>query len=180
MDTRKVVQLAIFSSLVLGSTSIQNARAQPARAELPCDKDGPFAPRVDQDLLRKDLVIQPAELPRVKRGQTPNQARERGVCQDAQTGKPFILPDPPRRSGRVYPGGDEGDPSLPRGDDRDLRGSNRRGDATPPFFLRTTVFPLTTVCCKPPQLRFLSGRWSGWLSNIHLPQAIKLKAAQAV
>ena len=103
MDTRKIVRLAIFSSLVLGSTSIQNARAQPARAESPCDKDGPFAPRVDQDLLRKDLVIQPAELPRVKRGQTPNQARERGVCQDAQTGKPFILPDPPRRSGKVTP-----------------------------------------------------------------------------
>ena len=49
MDARKIVRLAIFSSLVLGSTSIQNARAQPARAELPCDKDGPFAPRVDQD-----------------------------------------------------------------------------------------------------------------------------------
>jgi hypothetical protein len=158
MDARKVVRLAI-SSLVLGSTSIQNARAQPGRAESPCDKDGPFAPRVDQDLLRKDLVIQPAEFPSVKRGQTPNQARERGVCQDAQTGKPFILPDPPRKSGRD-PGGDEGDPSLPRGDNRDLRGNNQRGDATPPFFLRTTVFPLRTVCCKPPQLRFLSGRWS--------------------
>jgi glutamyl endopeptidase len=134
MDARTILRLAIFSILVLCSTSIQNARA-----DSPCDKDGPFAPRVDQDLLRKDLVIQPAELPRVKRGQTPNQARERGVCQDAQTGKPFILPDPPRRSGRD-PGGDEGDPSLPRGDDRDLRRSNRRGDAAPPFFLRTTVF----------------------------------------
>ena len=154
MDTRKIVRLAIFSSLVFGPTSIQNARAQQAKAELPCDKDGPFAPRVDQDLLRKDLVIQPAELPRVKRGQTPNQARERGVCQDAQTGKPFILPDPPRRSGKVYPGGDEGDPSLPRGDDRDLRGSNRRGDATPPFFLRTTVFPPENRVLQTPTTSF--------------------------
>lgn len=179
MDTRKIFRLAIFSSLILSClTSIQNARAQPAKAELPCDKDGPFAPRVDQDLLRNDLVVKPAEL--VKRGRTPNQAKERGVCQDAQTGKPFILPDPPRGSGKVYPGGDEGDPSLPRGDDRDLRGSNRRGDAAPPFFLRTTVFPLITVCCKLPQRRFLSGRWSRCVSNFHLPQAVKLKAAQAV
>ena len=153
MDTRKIVWLAILSSLAFGPTSIQNARAQQAKAESPCDKDGPFAPRVDQDLLRKDLVIQPAELPRVKRGQTPNQARERGVCQDAQTGKPFILPDPPRRSGRD-PGGDEGDPSLPRGDNRDLRGSNRRGDATPPFFLRTTVFPPENRVLQTPTTSF--------------------------
>ena len=62
MDTRKIFRLAIFSSLVLVLTSIQNARAEPAKAESPCDKDGPFAPRVDQDLLRKDLVIEPAEL----------------------------------------------------------------------------------------------------------------------
>ena len=49
MDTRKIFRLAIFSSLILSClTSIQNARAQPAKAELPCDKDGPFAPRVDQ------------------------------------------------------------------------------------------------------------------------------------
>ena len=154
METRKIVRLAIFASLVLGSTSIPNARAEQARAESPCDKDGPFAPRVDQDLLRKDLVIQPAELPRVRRGQTPNQARERGVCQDAQTGKPFILPDPPRGSGKVYPGGDEGDPSLPRGDDRDLRGSNQRGDAAPPFFLRTTVFGNDNRVLQTPTTSF--------------------------
>ena len=118
MDARKILRLAIFSNLVLVLASIQNARADPVKVESPCDKDGPFAPRVDQDLLRKDLVIEPIELPRVrdKRGRTPKQARERGVCQDAQTGKPVILPDPPRRSGKqVYPGGDEGDPSLPRG-----------------------------------------------------------------
>ena len=90
----------------------------------------------------------------VKRGRTPNQAQERGVCQDAQTGKPFILPDPPRGSGKVYPGGDEGDPSLPRGDDRDLRGSNRRGDATPPFFLRTTVFPPDNRVLQTPTTSF--------------------------
>jgi hypothetical protein len=179
MDTRKIFRLAVYSSLVLGSRSIQNARAEQARAESPCDKDGPFVPRVDQDLLRKDLVIKPAELPRVNRGPPPTQAQERGVCQDAQTSKPLILPDPPSRSGRD-PGGDEGDPSLPRGDNRDLRRSNQRGDATPPFFLRTTVFPLRTVCCKPPQPRFLSGRWLDCLSNFHLPQAVKLKPAQAV
>jgi glutamyl endopeptidase len=153
MDTRKIFRLAIFSSLILSClTSIQNARAQPAKAESPCDKDGPFAPRVDQDLLRNDLVVKPAEL--VKRGRTPNQAKERGVCQDAQTGKPFILPDPPRGSGKVYPGGDEGDPSLPRGDDRDLRGSNRRGDAAPPFFLRTTVFPPDNRVLQTPTTSF--------------------------
>jgi V8-like Glu-specific endopeptidase len=154
MDTRKIFRLAIFSSLILGClTPIQNARAEPAKAESPCDKDGPFAPRVDQDLLRKDLVIEPAELPRVKRGRTPERARERGVCQDAQTGKPFILPDPPRQS-RRDPGGDEGDPSLPRGDDRDLRRSNRRGDAAPPFFLRTTVFPPENRVLQTPTTSF--------------------------
>ena len=152
MDTRKIFRLAIFSSLILSClTSIQNARAQPAKAESPCDKDGPFAPRVDQDLLRNDLVVKPAEL--VKRGRTPNQAKERGVCQDAQTGKPFILPDPPRKSGRD-PGGDEGDPSLPRGDNRDLRGNNQRGDATPPFFLRTTVFPPENRVLQTPTTSF--------------------------
>jgi Trypsin len=157
MDTRKIFRLAIFSSLILGClTPIQNARAEPAKAESPCDKDGPFAPRVDQDLLRKDLVIEPSELSRVdKRGRTPKQARERGVCQDAQTGKPVILPNPPRRSGKqVYPGGDEGDPSLPRGDDRDLRRSNRRGDADPPFFLRTTVFPPEDRVWQTPTTSF--------------------------
>jgi hypothetical protein len=155
MDAHKILRLAIFSILVLGSTSIQNARAEPANAESPCDKDGPFAPGVDRDLLRKDLVIEPAELPRAKRGRTHKQARERGVCQDAQTGKPFILPDPPRRSGReFYPGGDEGDPSLPRGDDRDLRRSNKRGDATPPFFLRTTVFPPENRVLQTPTTSF--------------------------
>ena len=46
MDTRKIFRLAIFSSLILScSTSIQNARAEQAMAESPCDKDGPFAPR---------------------------------------------------------------------------------------------------------------------------------------
>ena len=134
METREILYLAIFSSLVFGSTSIQNSRAEPAKIELPCDKDGPFAPRIDKDLLRNDLVIEPAQSPRIGRGSTPKQARERGVCQDAQTGKPVILPDPPRTE--VYPGGDGGDPSLPRGDERD---GEREGTA-PPFFLRTTVF----------------------------------------
>ena len=93
MDARKILRLAIFSNLVLVLASIHNARADPVKVKSPCDKDGPFAPRVDQDLLRKDLVIEPIELPRVrdKRGRTPKQARERGVCQDAQTGKPVIL-----------------------------------------------------------------------------------------
>ena len=154
MDTRKIVRLAIFSSLVLGSTSIQNARAEPATVELPCDKDGPFAPRVDKDLLRDDLVIKPAILPRVqeKRSRTRWQARERGVCQDAQTGKPIILPDPPR--GSVYTGGDEGDPSLPRDDERDLpRGNERRG-AAPTFFLRTTVIGSEDRVLQSPTTSF--------------------------
>ena len=57
---------------------------------------------------------------------------------------------------------------MPRGDDRDLRGSNRHGDAAAPFFLRLRFSALITVCCKLPQRRFLSGRWSGCLSNFHL------------
>ena len=76
MDTRKIFRLAIFSSLILSClTSIQNARAQPAKAESPCDKDGPFAPRVDQDLLRNDLVVKPAELGKAR----PNSQSSEGA-----------------------------------------------------------------------------------------------------
>jgi hypothetical protein len=43
---------------------------------------------VDKDLLRKDLAVEPAEMPRKseKRSRTPGQEQdaERGVCQDAQ------------------------------------------------------------------------------------------------
>ena len=43
---------------------------------------------------------------------------------------------------------------MPRGDDRDLRGSNRRGDAAPPFFLRTTVFPPENRVLQTPTTSF--------------------------
>ena len=135
MDTGKLLRLAVFSSVVLGVTSIQNAAAAPAKIESPCDKDGPFSPRVDEDLLRNDLVVEPMELPHVrgKRG-IPEQEpeAERGACQDAQTGKTIIMPDSGPGSEKAdYPGGDEGDPSLSRG---------RRDGAAPPFFLRAFVF----------------------------------------
>ena len=87
MDARKILRLAIFSNLVLGSTSIQNARADPAKVESPCDKDGPFAPRVDKDLLRKDLVIEPAELPRVRESAAKLPSK-RGSAAFARTRKP--------------------------------------------------------------------------------------------
>src|SRR5215475_10936015 len=114
MHVHKILRSAILSGLVLGL--IQGAGAGTARAESPCDKAGPFSPRVDQDLLRKDLVIAPAQIPRVREKRikrTPSQERdaERGVCQDAQTGKTITMSDPSPGSGkRANPGGDEGDP----------------------------------------------------------------------
>jgi hypothetical protein len=139
MHVHKILRCAIFSSLVLGL--IQGAGT--TRAESPCAKEGPFAPRVDEDLRRKDLVIESVEMPRVqeKRKRSPSSDAERGVCQDAQTGKTIITPDPPPGSGqRANPGGDEGDPSLPRGDDRDRpRGKERQG-AAPSFLLASYVF----------------------------------------
>src|SRR5262249_21634955 len=87
---------------------------------------GPFSPRVDPDEFR-DVVIEPMERQtfRKKRTRTAEQKRraDRGVCQDPQTGKTITLPDPPRRWNKMmkdYPGGDEGDPSLPRYDRKDV------------------------------------------------------------
>ena len=97
--TSAAVLLGLAAVLSLGSTAIQNAGAAPQKVESPCDKEGPFSPKVDKDLQRKDLAIEPAEMPRIseKRSRTPEQEREaeRGVCQDGQTGKTITLPDPP-------------------------------------------------------------------------------------
>ena len=121
------------------------------RLKSPCDKEGPFSPKVDKDLLRKDLVIEPAEMPRIseKRSRTPEQEREaeRGVCQDGQTGKTITLPDPPPASrSQIYPGGDEGDSSLPRGDKR------RAGVA--PRFMEAFVFGTDSRVLQTPTTSF--------------------------
>jgi len=138
MDTRKILRLAFVSSLVLGVASTLDTAAGQSKIESPCDKNGPFSPRIDKDLSRKDLVVEPVELPRVRvvPRRTPEQERnaDRAACQDAQTGKTIIMPDLPRGSRkRVYPGGDEGDPSLPRGD-------KRRADNGPPYLIKVFVF----------------------------------------
>src|SRR5262245_60025068 len=155
MDTRKGIRFAIFSSLALGLTSIQGCAGGggTAKAESPCAKQGPFSPRVDKDLLREDLVIEPAVSPRARetRNLTPEQERdaERGACQDPQTGNTIHMPEPPRSGKRDDPGGDEGDPSLPRGDERDLPRGNKREAAAPPFFLKTFVFAGGRVLQSP-------------------------------
>ena len=87
MDARKILRLAIFSNLVLVLASIQNARADPVKVESPCDKDGPFAPRVDQDLLRKDLVIEPIEF-HVYGTSAAELPSRRGSAASARTRKP--------------------------------------------------------------------------------------------
>ena len=123
-------------SLALAVTPVQNVDAGATKVESPCDKNGPFAPRVDKDLQRKDLVIESAELPPVReprsRTEKDTPDAERGVCQDAQTGKTIPVPDPPTGSGKEnYPGGDKGDPGLPR--------DNLRDGAADPLFLKTTL-----------------------------------------
>ncbi len=69
--TSAAVLLGFAAVLSLDLTSIQNAGAQ--KVESPCDKEGPFSPKVDKDLQRKDLAIEPAEMPRIseKRSRTP-------------------------------------------------------------------------------------------------------------
>ena len=66
---------------------------------------------------------------------------------DPLTGKIIILPDPPARSERDDdPGGDEGDPSLPR--------SNEREGAAPPFVLKATLIPPEDRVLKSPTTSF--------------------------
>ena len=96
-------------------------------------------------------MIEPAEMPRIseKRSRTPEQEREaeRGVCQDGQTGKTITLPDPPPASrSQIYPGGDEGDSSLPRGDKR------RAGVA--PRFMEAFVFGTDSRVLQTPTTSF--------------------------
>ena len=100
--TSAAALLGFAAVLSLDLTPVRHAGAGSPKVELPCDKEGPFSPKVDKDLRRKDLVIEPAEMPRIseKRSRTPEQEREaeRGVCQDGQTGKTITLPDPPPAS----------------------------------------------------------------------------------
>jgi len=149
--TSAAVLLGFAAVLSLGLAAVRDAGAGSPMVESPCDKEGPFSPKVDKDLLRKDLVIEPAEMPRIseKRSRTPEQEREaeRGVCQDGQTGKTITLPDPPPASRKqIYPGGDEGDPSLPRGDKR------RAGVA--PRFMEAYVFGTDSRVLQTPTTSF--------------------------
>jgi glutamyl endopeptidase len=149
--TSAAVLLGFAAVLSLGLTPVRDASAGSPKVESPCDKEGPFSPKVDKDLLRKDLVIEPAEMPRIseKRSRTPEQEREaeRGVCQDGQTGKTITLPDPPPASrSQIYPGGDEGDFSLPRGDKR------RAGVA--PQFMQAYVFGTDSRVLQTPTTSF--------------------------
>ena len=58
--TSAAVLLGFAAVLSLGLKSIQNAGAGSQKVESPCDKEGPFSPKVDKDLQRKDLAIEPA------------------------------------------------------------------------------------------------------------------------
>ena len=149
--TSAAVLLGFAAVLSLDLTSIENAGAGSQKVESPCDKEGPFSPKVDKDLQRKDLAIEPAEMPRIseKRSRTPEQTQdaERGVCQDGQTGKTITLPDPPPASRKqTYPGGDEGDTSLPRSDKR------RAGVA--PQFMQAYVFGTDSRVLQTPTTSF--------------------------
>ena len=61
--TSAAVLLGFAAVLSLGLTPVRDAGAGPQKVKSPCDKDGAFSPKVDKDLLRKDLVIEPAEMP---------------------------------------------------------------------------------------------------------------------
>jgi V8-like Glu-specific endopeptidase len=124
-----LIGLSALACLVFSGALVHDVGAQS-----PCLGSGPFAPRVDPDAFR-DMVFEPVEIPtsRTKRRRTVEQKRQadRGVCQDPQTGRTITLPDPPRGIRMEgYPGGDEGDPSLPRDDNQK--------DASAPFLLKTS------------------------------------------
>ena len=172
--TSAAVLLGFAAVLSLGLTPVRDAGAGSQKVESPCDQDGAFSPKVDKDLLRKDLVIEPAEMPRSeKRSRTPEQEQdaERGVCQDGQTGRTITLPDPPPASrNQLYPGGDEGDPSLPRGDKR------RAGVAL--RFMQAYVFGTDSRVLQTPTTSF---PFRGVVKLVvkFRPQPEKLLAAQA-
>jgi Trypsin len=130
-----------FVAILLAAALLQpEARAA---TKSPCVTEGPFSLRPDPDSLRDDVVIEPSELSTSlrKRSRTAEQKRraDRVVCQDPRTGRTITLPDPPRTMNRLmkdYPGGDRGDPSLPRDD---------RKDAATPFVLKTAAMTTAWV-----------------------------------
>ena len=72
---------AVLLGFAAGFESWSNAspgcgRRSP-KVESPCDKDGAFSPKVDKDLLRRDLVIEPAEMQGIpeRRSRTPSKTR---------------------------------------------------------------------------------------------------------
>jgi len=79
--TSAAVLLGFAAVLSFGLTSVRDAVAGAQKVESPCDKEGPFAPKVDKDLLRKDLAVEPAEMPRgEKRSLPPSKNRMRNVA----------------------------------------------------------------------------------------------------
>jgi hypothetical protein len=58
--TSAAVLLGFAAVLSLGLTPVRDAGAGSPKVESPCDKEGPFSPKVDKDLQRKDLAIERA------------------------------------------------------------------------------------------------------------------------
>ena len=80
--TSAAVLLGFAAVLSLSLSAVQNAGAGSQKVKSPCDKEGPFSPKVDKDLLRKDLAIEPGEMPGIseKRPRSPRKRRMRSAA----------------------------------------------------------------------------------------------------
>ncbi len=151
----KSVRTIGLSLLLLAPFGI--GQAEPTRIPSRCSGPGPFALRINPDLLREDLRVEEVEELPLSRtvDRSPGQERQarRGVCQDPQTGRTVFerevhLPSLrrlPREDGST--GGVEDEPlpgEVPRSDDlpgpRVVIGSDQRVIQSP-----ATSFPFRAV-----------------------------------
>lgn len=119
----KSVRIFGLSLLLMGLSGISQAQSQ--RSPSNCDGPGPYALRVNEDLLRENLrVEEPEELPSSpsedpNRG--PQKKAQQGVCQDPRTGRTVLEQEFRLRTLEQLPledgstGGDDGDEPSPGG-----------------------------------------------------------------
>src|SRR6266581_797185 len=83
----KWVVILGLSLPALGPFAASEAKAAPSASK--CSGPGPFALRINPDLLREDLRVEPLDEPRFSRAPNRNPGQEkqaqRGVCQDPKS-----------------------------------------------------------------------------------------------
>ena len=112
----KTLHMVGVTLMLIGSCGISHGQSNRASN---CDGDGPFALRINLDLLREDLRVEEVEelplSPTIERNHGQERQAHRGVCQDPRTGRTIFehefrlqtLDRLPLEDGST--GGDEGD-----------------------------------------------------------------------